>query len=249
MKRRLATGRRDLIAVAAVLGIVAASVSLALLGSYRSKALVDTGETRASVETSLDRLFPPTAESAREPGLVDAAERLKGEPYIASVWLVDAAGEIVFRWKGPGREGQNVAQLAERDMARVLAGLEPGATSAGQKLQLLTLGAIRSEGEHNDVLRHLVRPVRDRGGDTVALVAVAYEVSPYVGSSPASGIIPLVVFLVGLAVYWLGLPLWVYLDASARGEPAVLWGGFVLLANLVGLLAYLIVTSRPRTQR
>ncbi|MEW6230008.1 MAG: hypothetical protein AB1700_18305 [Bacillota bacterium] len=238
--------KRRWIAVAVVLAIVAATASLAALVPNRAKILVDTGETRASVESSLDRLLPATVDSPRDPRLIAAAERLKGEPYIASVWVVDSAGNIVFHWRGSGKESVNVSSLAERDMGRVLEGIGPGAFSELQKLQLLTVAAIRSEEEHNDVLRHLIRPVQGDGGLPAALVAVAYDVSPYVRGPAACGVILTLVLVVGLAVYWLGLPLWVYLDASSRGEAAVLWGAFVLLTNLVGLLAYLIVISKPR---
>lgn len=238
--------KRRRIAVAVVLAIVAATASLAAFVPNRAKVLIDTGETRASVESSLARLLPVTVESPRDPLLMGVAERLKGEPYIASVWVVDSAGNIVFHWRGPGKEGENVASLAEQDMGRVLEGIGPGTFSRSQKLQLLTIGAIRSEGEHNDVFRHLVRPVQGNDGLPAALIAVAYDVSPYVRGPATYGVVLTLVFVAGLAVYWLGLPLWVYLDASSRGEAAVLWGAFVLLTNLVGLLAYLIVISRPR---
>lgn len=238
--------KRNQIALAVVLAIVAATAALVLLSPNRARILTDTGETRASVESSLGRLLPTTVESARDPRLMAAAEDLQNEPYVASVWVVDGAGNIVFHRRGPGKEGQNVASLAERDMGRALEGMAPGVLSDFQKLELLTVGAIRSEGEHNDVFRHLVRTVQGEDGLPAALVAVAYDVSPYVRGSGASSIVLTLVFLAGLAVYWLGLPLWVYLDASSRGEAAVLWGAFVLITNLVGLLAYLIVISKPR---
>lgn len=232
--------------VAATLGIAAAVLSLPLFYADRKRMLTDTGETRASVDASLDRLLPATAQSARDPHLLAAVERLKVEPYVASVWLVDDAGDIAVHLRGPGRAGQNVAALAERDMGRVLEGMGSGAISDIQRLQLLTVAAIRSEGEHNDVFRHLVRPVQGRGGAPAALVAVAYDVSPHVSGPPARTIILTLVFVGGLALYWLGLPVWVYLDAASRGEAAAIWGAFVLITNMVGLLAYLIVISKPQ---
>ena len=45
---------------------------------------------------------------------------------------------------------------------------------------------------------------------------------------------------IGLMVYWLVLPWWVFLDAKARGERAWVWAMFVLLGNLVALFAYLL---------
>lgn len=239
--------RRDWIAVAAVLGIVTAVVPLALSYPSRVEMLTDTGETRAAVESSLGRLLPPTAGSARDPRLVAAAQRLQEERYVASVWLVDTSGTIAVHLGGPGRAGQNVATLADRDIDRVLESLPPQTFSDLQKLQLLTVAAVRSEGEHNDVFRHLVRPVHREDGSLAALVAVAYDVSPLVGSVSFRDVFVTIAFFVGLASYWLGLPLWVWLDAASRGESAILWGVFVLITNLVGLVAYLIVVSRPRS--
>jgi hypothetical protein len=52
-------------------------------------------------------------------------------------------------------------------------------------------------------------------------------------------------FYLAAPIYWLALPLWVFLDARDRRERALAWGIFVLIGNLVALLAYLLATSRP----
>ena len=52
-------------------------------------------------------------------------------------------------------------------------------------------------------------------------------------------------FYLAAAIYWLALPLWVFLDARDRRDRALAWGIFVLIGNLVALLAYLLATSRP----
>ncbi|APM37829.1 zinc ribbon domain-containing protein [Clostridium kluyveri] len=39
-------------------------------------------------------------------------------------------------------------------------------------------------------------------------------------------------------IYWIGLALWVYKDANAKRNNPALWGGLVLLTNLVGLIIY-----------
>jgi hypothetical protein len=211
-----------------------------------SAGLVDTGETRASVQSSLDKLLPRAVDSARDPGLTAAAGRLTKESYVVSVWVVDPSGEIVFHAGGPGRQGDKVQDLAHEDMAPALEALGPEALTESQKLCLLAVGAIRREGDHNDVFRHLVRAVPDRSGNLVGLIVLAYDVNPSVGQPPtASYIARLLAIPIGFLVYWLALPWWVYLDARARAEAAGLWGVFVLFTNLVGLIAYLIVIHRP----
>jgi hypothetical protein len=57
-------------------------------------------------------------------------------------------------------------------------------------------------------------------------------------------VVSLLVVLLGLLMYWLSLPLWVFLDARQRGERALAWAGFVLIGNLVALLTY-ILARRP----
>jgi len=234
--------RNTWIAAAAVAGILLAVVTGIVINSRRSQGLVDTGETRASVQFSLSRLLPKAVESARDPGLISAAGRLTKEPYVVSVWVVDRSGEIVFRAGGPGRQGDKIQDLAREDMAPALEALGPEVLTESQKIRLLAVGAMRREGEHNDVFRHLVRALPDSAGNIAALVALAYDVNPW---QPGAGYIAgLLTGLAGFLVYWLALPLWVYLDARARAEAAALWGIFVLFTNLVGLLAYLIVISR-----
>ncbi|MCL5985152.1 MAG: hypothetical protein M1371_01135 [Actinobacteria bacterium] len=239
---------RKWILVISTIGIMAAILIMIIGGRERSKMLIETGETRASVELFMQRLLPEAANSADDQRLVAAVTGLEGEPYVASAWIVDWTGQIVLHLKGPGRQGENVKDIARGDMARVLEAVDEGTFSESQKLQLFTIGAMRSEGEHNDVFRHLVRPIFNQSGETVALVALAYDVSPYVQYPGMSTVILTVVSVLGIIVYWLGLPLWALFDSRARGESAILWGFFVLITNLAGLIAYLIVISRQKEQ-
>lgn len=241
--------RRKWIAVAALAGILAAVVAVAVTTRERSRFLIDTGVTRAAVESSIRNLIPKSVESGRDRRLISAAELLSKEPYVASAWVVDQTGEIVFHQSGPGKLGDRVQDMARDDMARVLEALEANVLSESQKLQLLAVGAVRVEGEHNDVFRHLAHEVTDAAGKQVALVVLAYGASPLMRPS-GFYIASLLIGLVGFVVYWLALPFWVYLDARARGDAAALWGIFVLFTNLVGLIAYLIVITRsPRLRQ
>ena len=53
-------------------------------------------------------------------------------------------------------------------------------------------------------------------------------------------------FVVGFALYWFALPLWVVIDARRRQEKAVVWGLFTLLGNVVALVLYLLVRRDPQ---
>jgi RNA polymerase subunit RPABC4/transcription elongation factor Spt4 len=55
--------------------------------------------------------------------------------------------------------------------------------------------------------------------------------------------------LLGLivALYWIGLALWVYKDAAGKKLNASLWGLLVLITNLVGLIVFLIYKQNSLT--
>ena len=76
----------------------------------------------------------------------------------------------------------------------------------------------------------------------MALVGVAYEISGGAHSTPRF-YIGAPAALIGLGVYWLSLPLWVFLDAKARGRQVWSWTTFIFIGNLVALLAYLITAK------
>ena len=77
---------------------------------------------------------------------------------------------------------------------------------------------------------------------------MSYSASPDAGTFPGmSYAVTLFLIPVGLLVYWLALPWWVFADAKVRGDKAWVWALFVALGNLVALLAYLLV-RRPSFQ-
>lgn len=237
--------KRNWIAVAAVAGVAWSVASGILVTQRRSRMLVDTGVTRAAVEAALAGRLPKSVETPRDAGLLSAADTLCRSAFVAAVWVVRPGGEIVFHQAGPGKAGDRVQELARDQMAAAVEALAPGVLSDAQRLQLVAVGAMRREGEHNDVFRHLVRAVPDRAGVFAALVVLAYEVSPAVGATPDAAYLALLLSgLASFGVYWLGLPLWVALDARARGDATLLWGLLVFFTNLVGLIAYLIVIRR-----
>jgi hypothetical protein len=238
--------KRNWIAVAAVVGIAWSVASGIVLTHRRARILVDTGVTRASIEHSLNTLLPKAAESARASALLKAAAEVGQAPYVAALWVVTTAGEIVFHQGGPGQRGDKIQELARDDMAPTVEALPAGALSDTQRLQLLAVAAMRREGDHNDVFRHIVRVVANPAGGLAAVVVLAYDVNPAVGGAPdAVYLVLLLGAVAGFGVYWLGLPLWVAADARARGDAVALWGLFVLFTNLVGLMAYLLVIWRP----
>ncbi|MGI6208136.1 MAG: hypothetical protein ACOYEW_07965 [Anaerolineae bacterium] len=238
---------RSWLVVVAVAGLALAVAALALFTVERRQTLRDLTETRAAIEASLARLLPSSVPSAQDEALLRAAEQVAADPSVAGAWVIDQEGTIVFhRGIGPGEEGQSIHDLDQGIGRRLLEALPADSLRPEVQLQVLGVAALGSEGATSAALEPLLRSLRDDSGRQVGLLVLVYGVAGPAGSSSIRALVPAAVGG-GLALYWLTLPLWVFLDARPRGENALLWAAFVLVTNLVGLIAYLLVLSRPRT--
>ncbi|MCJ7738229.1 MAG: hypothetical protein MUQ10_13095, partial [Anaerolineae bacterium] len=225
--------------VVAVIGALVAAASIVLGAGTREQTLVDTGETRASVEDTLAVIQSTTPASIDDASLHRALVNTEHAPYVSTVWLFTPDGKILAGNQAFSKG--NVQDSATAETRRILETLPEDSLSHEQAIALLAASVMQAEGEHNDVFRHVLRPVRDAGGQVVALVGLTYDVSPSIGALPGIATMLLAACaLAGLGVYWLALPLWVWLDARDRGERAWVWGTFVLIGNLVGLITYLL---------
>lgn len=242
MSDRTLSIKRILPWVALVCGLIALASAIALTQT-RNAALTDTGVTRPAVGATLDRLQALQPGSLDDPAFQQAVKAALDEPYVATVWLFAPDGRIVWAGGSTAQAASSgtVAERATAETRRILATLPEETLSAEQRTLLLAASAIQAEGEHNDVYRHLVRPITAPDGTVVALVGVAYDVSDWAGAPSAGWLALLLGGLGGFGLYWLALPLWVWLDARQRGERAWVWAVFVLIGNLVALLAYLLV--------
>lgn len=241
MKDKLTRLLPALAAISAIITL-ACGVATALT---REAHLEDTGETRQAAESTLaglQALQPATIEDAAFRQALDAAE---DQPYMAYAWLFSPGGQIL-QGNLAVKPGSTAEAMATAETRRIVSILPEGALSDEQRLGLLAASAMQAEGEHNDVFRHLLREIRDADGNLVAWAGLTYDISPWMGGPGLGYRIALLVGLAALGVYWLSLPLWVWLDAHRRGERSWVWAAFVLVGNLVALLAYLLVRV-PRT--
>jgi len=253
---------RKLLPFLAVLGaaLFVVLVILVFIGAGHQQAfLVDTGETRPAVLAALKKL------QAQHPTSIDDADFRRSvkalakdtpeESQVATVWLFEPNGQIIESIGStsgcPHVGGGYVAEdWASIDVRGVLDTLPGELLSQEQRTMLLMASCIRSEGTHNDIYRHLLVPIRAADGSTVALVGVNYTVTSGAHDRATGGDLGLIVGgllgVGGFALYWLSLPLWVFLDARARGERAAwIWAAFVFLGNLVALIAYLLAHYPP----
>ncbi|OHB66621.1 MAG: hypothetical protein A2V70_00775 [Planctomycetes bacterium RBG_13_63_9] len=237
---------KKVLPIMALVGALVWLFCFGLVSYFRQPLLVETGETRAAAETVLAKLEAMQPTGPNDRAFRIALAKAPQEPYVAAVWLIGPDGRFVYSTGGTAqstRAGCTAEELATDETRRVLAALPASALSEEQRTWLLAAAAIQREGEHNDILRHLLRPVRDAQGRVVALMGMSYQASAAEVGMPYN--VSMLTGLAGLAVYWLSLPLWVLLDARQRWDYAVVWALFVLIGNLVALIAYLLARS-PR---
>jgi len=224
--------------------LAAAILTLAVI-SQRRQMLVDSGTTRPAAEAAVEQVFSPPPASLEEAGFQRAVEALPGKAYIAGVWLFAPDGRIISSSGMMRPKNGTAAGRAAAGALRLLETLPENALTAEQKTLVLAASAIQSEGEHNDVLRHFIREIRATNGPLLGLIGAAYDVSPAIGAPNVRWIVFLLAWLFFIGVYWISLPLWVWLDARHRGERAGIWAMFVILGNLVALMAYIL--TRPKS--
>ena len=171
---------------------------------------------------------------------------------IQRLWVVDTKGNIVYFGKEPPR-AHNVERLVPRSIHLFLDGLPANTLQPEQRTALLTKAAIYDPTLYGGGSFHIgedrqseLRPVE--GG----LLAVVYRNLSLPGSriSPSHMIIDerfdvwhrMNKKVMGgtLILYWLSLPLWIFLDARRREEKKWVWGFFTLIGNIVSLLIYLL---------
>jgi hypothetical protein len=221
---------------------------MVLLSVWKASHLADTGDSRLSVERSLTNLLDLQPVAPDDPALAQAMGQLLEAPHVATVWLLSPEGEILVSEGATAAStppGSQVEELTTGDTEELIAALPDSALSDEQRTWLLAASAIRREGSHNDLYDHLLFPISRQDGSTLAVVGVAYETTGW-----TAGIgwkMAVLVGVLSLLLYWLLLPLWVFLDGRARGDRAVPWAMFVLVGNLVALLAYLL--TRPPDPR
>jgi hypothetical protein len=242
--------KRNFLLLAAVAGLAGficvfaiLSIGIGIFDPDHAAKMDPGGTRRESVEQSLAEILPGEIDSAQAPELAAAAEKLAREPLIAWVWVVDPQGQIVLANNGPVKTGDNIRELSTYEEDLILA-MDPNLLSPAAEMELRLAIALRREGEHNDIYRHLVRSIPGPDGAAAAFVGITYEA---VDTAPGiTDIACLILGAIGLLVYWLGLPLWVLFDSHHGGgwRTAILWGLFVLVANVAGLLAYLLVRHR-----
>lgn len=238
--------KRRLPMVAVIAG-VAAVILIAFFANLVASQQRELGAILQSVQKTLASLEALRPASIEDAAFRDAVKQTLKAPHVVSVWLFAPDGRIVSSEGASTASSDRVQELVTSDTLRGLHAFHKGDPSEIDWVAVMALSAMPREGEHNEVFLPYVQAIRGPSGSYVALVGVAYEVSDVIPKRRLGlgSIAAMLGFYLAAPIYWLALPLWVFLDARDRRDRALAWGIFVLIGNLVALLAYLLATSRP----
>jgi len=171
----------------------------------------------------------------------DYAEKMVKCDVINTIWIISEKGEIVYvhGLMAPGTKLHESVYDRIDDQNRGLINAVKGSVDSLQLSLISIAAAIRSEGEHNDVIGHLVVPIKTSGNELAGFIGVAYSLNDSEHSGATFILLGTVLFI-SFLIYWLSIPLWVYYDSRKRNDKYILWTMFVLIGNLPAYIAYLI---------
>src|ERR1035437_4421832 len=161
---------------------------------------------------------------------------------INTIWIINQKGEIVYA-KGLMASSTPLNATAYNlndDQNRGLINAVEGNIDTVQKQIIIIAAAIRREAEHNDIYGHLVKPLKSNQNELAGFIGVAYSLEDNSEHSVAIFITIDIALIFCFFVYWLSIPVWVYLDSRKRNDKYILWAVFVLIGNLPAYIAYLI---------
>lgn len=205
-----------------------------------SKSIESTVNRTIALD-KLKEIRVDSADSLNSNAFFDYVEQTLSVPVIKTKWLISEKGEVVYT---NGMMSQstplhsNVFCLADDQSRGLIEAVECNMDTL-QKHIMLIAASIRREGEHNDVVGHLVMPLKTSSNVLVGYIAMAYSLDDLKPTNLIY-IVVIVALMISFLLYWLLLPLWVYFDCRNRNNKYVLWSIFVLLGNIPALIAYLI---------
>ena len=164
---------------------------------------------------------------------------------INTKWLISEKGEIIYA-KGMMAQSTPLHSIVysggDAQSRGLIAAVECNIDSV-QKHTMLVAAAIRCEGEHNDMIGHLVMPLKTSSNVLVGFVGVAYYLNDL--EPPFQNYYLIIISLIiCFLLYWFSLPLWIYFDCRENNNKYILWTIFVLIGNIPAYIAYLISNKK-----
>ena len=181
-----------------------------------------------------------SSETLNSKTFTDYLDKTLAVSVINTKWLINEHGEIIYAngmMAASTPLNTSIYSLVDNQSLGLINAVEGNIDSLQKKL-LYVATAIRSEGDHNDMIGHIVMPLKTNSGDLAGFVGVAYKLDNT--AQPLQFYIVDVALIICFLVYWLSFPLWVYFDCRKRDNKYILWTLFVLVGNLPAYIAYLI---------
>ena len=215
-------------------------ILLVLAYVLKPTANIDNSVNRKIAVNKLKEIRIENKENFKSKAFIDSLNKTLDGSMINTKWLISKNGEIIYAsgmMAASTPINANVYSLVDNESLGLINAVKGNIDSL--QMQLLYISAaIRSEGDHNDMLGHIVIPLQTILGDLVGFVGVAYKLNDTVQEFQIYIID--IVLLISFLVYWLSFPLWVYFDCRKRENCNILWTLFVFIGNLPAYIAYLI---------
>jgi hypothetical protein len=182
-----------------------------------------------------------STENINSKAFFDYCDKSLNGSVINTKWLVSRTGEIIYA-KGMMSQStplhSSIYSCEDAQSHGLINAVESNFDSV-QKGVMFMAARIRCEGEHNDILGHLVMPLKTSSNVLVGYVGVAYLLDD--SKPPIENYNVIIIALIFCFFsYWLLIPLWVYFDCREKNNKYILWTIFVLFGNIPALIAYLI---------
>jgi hypothetical protein len=219
-------------------------ILIALAIVFKSSKDVENPVNRKIAYDKLTQLQIDSREAINSQSFHDYVNKALSGSVINTKWLISDKGIILYAngMMAPGAPVNSSIYSSIDKQSKGLLNAVDESLDLFQKELIYIAARIRSEGEHNDVLGHIVLPLKTGANELAGFVAVAYELD----NSPQSNHMYVIIsfaLLITFILYWLSLPLWVYFDSRSRNEKYILWVLFVLIGNLPAYIAYLLSKS------
>jgi len=207
---------------------------------FKPSASQESLVNRKIVSDKLKEIRIESKETVSSKTFIDYLNKTLDGSVINTKWLISEDGEIIYTHGMMAAStpiNASIYSLIDNESLGLINAVE-GNIDSLQKQLLYVAAAIRSEGDHNDIIGHIVVPLKTSSNQLAGFVGIAYDLDDMIQPFQfyAIGIALFISFL----VYWLSFPLWVYFDCRKRDNKYILWTLFVLVGNLPAYIAYII---------
>lgn len=215
-------------------------ILLVLAIIFKPTVNIENASNRKIANNKLKGIRIENKETFNSKAFIDYLNKTLDGSVINTKWLISKDGIIIFAsgmMAASTPLNTSIHILIDNQSLGLINAVE-GNIDSLQKQLLYVAAAIRSEGDHNDMIGHIVMPLKTNSDELAGFVGVAYDLDDTV--QPFQFYIIDIALIISFLVYWLSFPLWVYFDCRKRDNKYILWTLFVLIGNLPAYIAYLI---------